>query len=338
MNEPAAERRVLVLGGSGAVGREVSARLAAGSVRVTAAARRPPGDLAGVTPLPLDVRDAAALAAALSEAAVVVDATGLDDPAVAMAAVRARVDLVDISADRAHLEWLGTLDADARGSGSRLVGWVGLAPGLTTLLAEAVAAALLEAQPVPGGASVQVTTLFGLGEAHGVSATRWLLDQLASAPPAGVRRAARVGVPGRRSPLGYSVDFGEPATVGAGVPVASRCVLDPPLLGSALATLMRVPGAPALFSRSAGLAGALLPHDRWTLVATASGAGPAGEVVASATGRGQNAGTATVTAWAVELLFGAGLAAGAHPLGRFTDLAAARPALAAHDISITLPA
>ena len=70
---------VSVLGGTGFLGRRVVAALAAAGWRVRMVARRPqawrPGT--GVEPVTADIRDAAALAAAIEGAAAVVNAVGL---------------------------------------------------------------------------------------------------------------------------------------------------------------------------------------------------------------------------------------------------------------------
>ncbi|WP_433476707.1 hypothetical protein ACQPZP_06410 [Spirillospora sp. CA-142024] len=117
-------RRVVVLGGYGAVGREVVAGLRGHVPEVVVAGR----DLA-----------------------------------------KARgVHYVDVSASREVLAGIAKLDRLATERSATAVLSVGLAPGITNLLAREF-----------GGADLDIGVLLGSGERHGPSAVEWTLDSLA---------------------------------------------------------------------------------------------------------------------------------------------------------------
>jgi short subunit dehydrogenase-like uncharacterized protein len=321
-------RPVLVIGGSGAVGRAVTELLAAAGVPVTAASRNPPAVLpAGSRFLRLDARNPAALTGAVRAARVVVDASGLDDRSVVAAAVAAGVHLIDLSADTAHLAALRThADAARAGAVTVLVG-VGIAPGLTNLVAtDACGRGRCE-----GGIDLDV--VLGLGERHGPAATDWMLAQLA-APPR--HPSQRVDLPagfGRRT-LRW-VDFPEQHVLAEelGVPVVTRCALDPPALAAVTALAARVPALRRRLASATAVALLLTGRDRWLAAARLpDGTG------SWATGRGQNAGTAVVAAWAVHELLAGRLPPGAHDLHHVTDLQTLSPWLHRHGITTGTPA
>lgn len=316
-------RSVLVLGGSGAVGRPLIELLATAGVPVHAASRRPPAALpAGSRFLRLDARDPAALAEAVAAARVVVDASGLDDGSAAAAAVAAGVHLVDLSADAAHLAALRThADAARAGAATVLVG-VGIAPGLTNLLAtDACGRGGCE-----GGVDLDV--VLGLGERHGPAATAWMLAQLAAPPRHPSRRADLPAGFGRRT-LRW-VDFPEQHVLAAdlGVPVVTRCALDPPLLATVTGLAARLPALHRPLASATGVATLLTGRDRWLAAARL----PDG-TASWATGRGQSAGTAVVAAWAVHELLAGRLPPGAHDLHHVTDLPTLAPWLHRHGIT-----
>ena len=312
----------LVLGGSGAVGRALTGLLADAGVSVFAASRRPSADFAaGSRFVRLDVRDTAALAEAVDAAHVVVDASGLDDESVAATVVAAGAHLVDLSAGTAHLAALRRHALPALDKQVTVLIGVGLAPGLTNLLAAEV-----HARSPRGG--VELSVVLGLGEQHGPAATAWMLTQLAAAPRHPPRRADLPAGFGRRT-LRW-VDFAEQhvLTEDLGVPVVARCALEPPLLATVTAMAARVPALRRLLVSSAGVASRLTGRDRW-LAAAQVADGPTGWV----TGRGQSTGTAVVAAWAVHQLLGGNLPSGAYDLHQLTDLETLSPWLHRHGIT-----
>ena len=155
----------LVLGARGAVGRSVVAELRSLGVDVTAAGRTAP-DPQG---LAIDLRAPSGFAA-LREAAprfdVVINATGIEDPRL-LSATPDTI-LVDISATAAYLDECTAAfarpDSGAHGPHGLVLG-VGIAPGLSTLLVEA-----LDSTP---GDEIDVAIMLGGGEAHGPAAVEW---------------------------------------------------------------------------------------------------------------------------------------------------------------------
>ena len=322
---PAATRDtlVLVLGGTGAVGRAVTALLAGDGVPVLAAARRPPAALpAGARFHPLDAFDEAALRDAVRDAHVVVDASGLDGGAVAPAVVAAGAQLVDLSADPAHLDAVHRHDRSARAGQATVLAGAGLAPGLTNLLAAAAHA--LD----PGTAGIALNLLLGLGERHGPAATAWMLDQLAAPPRHPPRRV--------ELPAGFGhhtarwVDFAEQhaLTRDLGVPVISRCALDPPLLAAVTARAARVPGLRRALAASAATAAQLTRRDWWVAAART-----ADSTTVWATGRRQSDASAVVATWAVHQLIERRLPPGVHDLHHVTDLHTLTPWLHRYGIA-----
>ncbi|MEU8123303.1 saccharopine dehydrogenase NADP-binding domain-containing protein [Spirillospora sp. NPDC049024] len=160
-------KRVVVLGGYGAVGREVVAGLLGHVPEVVAAgrdlakARTVPGALA----MRIDLRgdDLEQIAA---DAVVMCAETG--NARVAEACLARGVHYVDVSASHAVLSGIEALDRLAAERNATAVLSVGLAPGVTNLLARE-----------SGGGEVDIGVLLGAGERHGPSAVEWTLDSLA---------------------------------------------------------------------------------------------------------------------------------------------------------------
>lgn len=318
---------VLVLGGSGAVGRELLRLLAGADRQVVAGARRRPVALPpGVGFCPLDARDPTALAAATASSRVAIDTTGLDDHGTIAATVLATgTHLIDLSADPAHLAALRRLHTQARAAEVTVLTEVGLAPGLTNLLATATHART----PAPG--TVELNLVLGLGEHHGPTATRWMLDQLAAPPRHPSRRAWLPAGFGRRT-LRWA-DFAEQHTLthDLGVDVVSRVALDPPLLGATTLRAARIPGARRLLLASARTAPNLTRRDWWLAAATT----PDG-TRAWASGRRQNTATAAVAAHAVTALTRTQPPHGEHPLHHLSELTEITPWLHEHGIATAL--
>ena len=180
--------RVVVLGGYGAVGREVVAGLLGHVPEVVVAGR----DLAkartvdGAIPMRTDLRsdDLAAI-----DADAVVMCAEQDNVRVAEACLGRGVHYVDVSATYEVLAGIERLDGLASERNATGVLSVGLAPGVTNLLAREF-----------GGRDVDIGILAGLGERHGTSAVDWTLDSLGDLgeswrmrfpPPYGIRTVHR---------------------------------------------------------------------------------------------------------------------------------------------------
>jgi saccharopine dehydrogenase-like NADP-dependent oxidoreductase len=156
------ELRVLVLGGYGAVGALIADRVIADGGRAVRAGRDP-----ARADQVVDLREPGleSYRRALDGMAVVVNASGLEDPALVTVAAEKGVAFVDITATNKYMTAIEQLDVRAP-----VVLSVGLAPGLTTLLAAALHA--------DGPAAIDIALLVGTGDAHGVAATAWTFGLL----------------------------------------------------------------------------------------------------------------------------------------------------------------
>lgn len=243
--------RVLVVGGAGQVGRTIVAALAPLLPgRVVVAGRsleraRAAADAAGhgVTALQFDVADPA-LAADPPPAAAVVMCIDDRSPQLVAAWLARGVHYVDVTATAARIAELEPLDDVARDGGATALLSVGVAPGLTNLLAAHVATGF-DAPP-----EVELLVQLGLGDAHGPAAVAWTLDAMAD--PAALREARSFALPGRRRPLrAYRFPFPEqdvlPRTLGVAA-ASSWFALDPAPATRLLALSARA-GAGRLLAR-----------------------------------------------------------------------------------------
>jgi saccharopine dehydrogenase-like NADP-dependent oxidoreductase len=149
--------RALVLGGYGAVGAEVASQLRTGGDDGLVAAGRDPARADQL--VDLHEAGAASYRAALASVDVVVNAAGVEDPALAATAAERGAAFVDTTATCAYVAGLERLGPP------RPVGRCRFAPVLTNLLA----AAVHDAEPGPIG----IALLVGAGERHGAAATAW---------------------------------------------------------------------------------------------------------------------------------------------------------------------
>lgn len=295
--------RVLVLGGYGATGARITALLRAGG-DVAYSAGRDPARADRV----LDLRrlDAASIGAAVSDVDVVVNAAGIESPAAAAAFLDAGVGFVDITATTAYLASLERLEPKAP-----LLLSVGLAPGLTNLLAAAVHAA------VPG--PVDLALVLGEGERYGAASLSWSASLLGTsftdpATGATVRNYTQpktFGLPGLGQRRLLRADFSDQHTLTRDLGVAVRTYfgLDSRLATAALGLLTRVPGSAAL-TRRLHLPGS----DRWLALARGSNG-----TVRWASGRVQAHATAALAVLAARLA--PRLPAGVHHLHHVSTLA-----------------
>ena len=170
--------KYLVIGALGSVGRIVCGYLATKFPgRVVAAGRKINGASASAAGLSatvlfreLDVREPGMLDDAVKDALVVITCVNARNREIAETCVRRGAHFVDISADYAVLQSLEALNDDASVSGVTGVLSVGLAPGITNLLAR-------HAQEVLGPVrNAEIAVLLGLGDAHGRGAILWMLE------------------------------------------------------------------------------------------------------------------------------------------------------------------
>ncbi|MFD0901070.1 saccharopine dehydrogenase NADP-binding domain-containing protein [Actinomadura sediminis] len=210
-------RRAVVLGGYGAVGREVVAGLRGHVPEIVVAGR----DLAkaravpGTVPMRVDLREPFD---AILDADAVVMCAERENARVARACAERGVHYVDVTASREILRRLEDLDGLAAANGASVVVSVGLAPGVTNLLAHRFAGT---------GRPVDIGVLLGSGERHGPSAVAWTLGSLGALrdldeswtmrfpPPFGTRRVHRFPFPDQ-----YTL----PGRVRTGLALDSRAV------------------------------------------------------------------------------------------------------------------
>jgi saccharopine dehydrogenase-like NADP-dependent oxidoreductase len=291
--------RVLVLGGYGAVGARVIARLRERGVDALAAGRDP--RRADVV---VDARDRAAYRAALAGVDVVVNAAGIEDPPLVVATAERGAAFVDITASWPYVDAVQRI---APPPPAPVLFSVGLAPGLTNL----VAADVHDGQPV------DIVVVLGAGEAHGAAATDWTYERLGRTfTDFDGQRVRNFGHPrtvelpgfGRRRV--YRLDFADQHAVsrGFGTHVCTYFAMDSRLATAGLAALSRVPGARRM-PRGLHLPGT----ERWLAFARS------GSRRRWAAGHNQSHATAIMTAWAVELV--PTLASGVHHLHEVATLA-----------------
>ncbi|WP_017623084.1 hypothetical protein [Nocardiopsis chromatogenes] len=298
--------KALVLGGYGAVGGPVVRFLREHGHTAVAAGRD-----AARADVRIDLRENGlrGYREALDGVDVVVNAAGAEDPVLIAAATGRGAAFVDATATASYAAEAERLDPAAP-----VLLSVGLAPGLTNLLAADLAASARRPAPI------DLAVLLGAGEAHGKAAQEWssgligadFPDPVSGAPVRNFTGSQAFRLPGLGRRRLYRADFSDQHTLtrDLGVPVRTWFGLDSRAATVALAALTRVPAA----LRPRIPAGLPLPgSDVWTLSAQAEH----GSVHAS--GRGQSRGTAGVTALAAEVA--AGLEPGVHHLHRVLSLA-----------------
>lgn len=176
--------KILVVGGYGGVGRTVSIELNErfpGQVVVAGRNFQKAQDFAQgtnnqVVPAKLDISRMDEVAASLDDnVALVVSCVEEQDTQFVEQCIERGIYYVGISATHELLSRIEPLDGKARKHGSTVLLSAGLAPGLTNLLASHSTAVLDEVD------SVDIFLLLGMGEVHGESSNRWVLDNLNSA-------------------------------------------------------------------------------------------------------------------------------------------------------------
>jgi saccharopine dehydrogenase-like NADP-dependent oxidoreductase len=270
--------RALVLGGYGAVGGHVVTRLRAFGADAQVAGRDPRR-----ADQVVDLARAPSLAAALVDVDVVVNCSGVEDPALVEMIASHGVAMVDITATTRYVEALERLSLPQPVTLS-----VGLAPGLTNLLA----ACVRDAAPAPVG--IDLAVVLGAGEQHGKAGVAWTFDLVGrpfaepatGEPVRNFTRSRRFDLPGLGRRRLYRADFSDQHTLtrDLGVPVRTYFGLDSRFATTVLATLTWIPGgshAPRGLPTPGG--------DGWVLLAEGYDG-----TVRWATGRGQSRTTAVL--------------------------------------------
>ncbi|MGH3645716.1 MAG: NAD-dependent epimerase/dehydratase family protein, partial [Micromonosporaceae bacterium] len=250
--------KALVLGGYGAVGAPVVRELRAYGDTAVAAGRDP-----SRADRVVDLTDPGSFQAALDGVDVVVNAAGVEDPSLVSLATGAGAAFVDVTATGRYVAAVERLEPAAP-----VLLSVGLAPGLTNLLAVAVHQA--------GSGAVDIAVVLGAGDAHGHAATEWsyqllgrhFTDPATGTPVRNYTRGQVFTLPGLGRRRLYRTDFSDQHTLtrDLGVPVRTYFGLDSRLGTGALAVLTWVPGARRL-PHNAPIPGS----DGWLMLAQDAG-------------------------------------------------------------------
>lgn len=174
------QKTVVVIGGYGAVGSALCEELArsfSGRIVIAGRSYRRADLLARrlgerTEPAQLDASEPETYKDLLTRASLVINCVEGNNFAVAEQCLSKSVHYVDISAAADVINKLQTLDAAAKHAGATVACSVGVAPGLTNLLAHHAKA---RGGPLK---SVDIFVLLGLGESHGGAAIQWTLKQL----------------------------------------------------------------------------------------------------------------------------------------------------------------
>lgn len=176
-----AGNRVLIVGGYGNVGRRIAqllgddlgGRLLIGGRHIGRASRFAATLPGGARARVVDIDDPHSYPAALEGVGAVIMCLDTTELAFPHACVTRGIRYIDISASYEVIERLGFLRDLAGAHRATIISSVGLAPGLTSLLAEACVRSTVEFV-----SSIEVHLLFGLGDRHGKAALEWLVDRL----------------------------------------------------------------------------------------------------------------------------------------------------------------
>jgi saccharopine dehydrogenase-like NADP-dependent oxidoreductase len=317
--------QIVLLGGYGAVGRAAAAVLAdRHPSRVTVAGRNGARamELArshpGIVPAEVDVADATAVATVIDGARVVVMCVEQHNAAVAAQCLERGIHYLDISATRTVLAAIERLDPLARSHGATAVLSVGLAPGLTNLLARECL------RSVPEATAVALTLCFGLAGDHGADSRRWILDGLGAPVPTAA--PARVRLPHFGTRTAHPFPFSDQHTLehATGRAVTTRLCFDSRVITGTVFALralhvfagLRRLGLLRLVD--AALANVHVGSDRFVVHAAAAD-DHGNHAVRAATGRHEAHATGIVTAQVAQLLLDGGTPAGVHHLDDLVD-------------------
>lgn len=321
-HQPAAGRsrwRIVVLGGYGAVGQSVVSRLAATEHHVIVAGRsdRRAGTLAArlggnVTAAAVDVTDLRRLRDLTIDADAVVMCLDRNNVEVARHCLERGIRYVDVTATPSIVDGIKRLDETARRNRVAAAISVGLAPGISNVIARRAASSVC--QPL----DVSITLLFGLAGDNGPDSRRWIIDGLRTRRSAPSRIVDLVGV-GRRRAFGFPFSDQFTMTTELEVPVTTRLAFESRTVTSMLFRLRDVGvfsmlhrlGADELVGRTSQLV--RRGTDRFIIQADAQGA--AGEAATVAVfGRGECVATGEIAAETVLMLLNSAVAPGVHHL------------------------
>ena len=141
----------------------------------------------------------------LSEVSAIVMCVERNNRPIAQLCIDRRVPFVDVSATSTVVASVAALDRTARRNGTASLISVGLAPGVSNLLARAVH------DEQPDERAIDLTLLFGTAGDHGADSRRWILDGLAQIP--GDRRPKLVEVHGAGRRRAHPFPFSDQHTL-----------------------------------------------------------------------------------------------------------------------------
>ena len=171
---------ILIVGGYGAVGRVIATNLAEkfpGQVIVAGRSYEKANALAQesggkIRPLQTNIFTAHQTPEILDGVALVVMCLDLPDTQFVQLCLQKGVHYIDVTASYDFLMQVEALHGVAKLGGSTAVLSVGIAPGLTNLLASYAQSQFDELE------NLDIHILLGLGEAHGEAAVRWMVENL----------------------------------------------------------------------------------------------------------------------------------------------------------------
>ncbi len=301
-------RRAVVLGGYGAVGREVVRLLADGGRQVVVAGRDESranvlaATLAGARGASVDISRPGSLHEVVSRGDVVINCTGVESVALARSVIESGAHYVDISASQDHLVALASLDEAATARGGAVLCSVGLSPGLTNLLAVDLH------RRHPGGQPIDVTVLLGLGDDYGDASRAWTMGRIGTAfpdpvdggPVSNFSDGRRVELPagfGRRRAYRFDLADQHVLTRDLHRPVITRLCFDPAAVTRLAAAARRLPALARPIARAARRLPATRIGTSWFAARVELRGGPSHWAI----GPSQSQGTAAVTALAARL-------------------------------------
>lgn len=351
---------VLIVGGYGNVGQRIARllaedlgdRLLIGGRRIRRATRFAATLPGGATARHIDIDAPETYASALEGVAAVIMCLDTTELAFPHACVARGTRYVDISASNEVIERLGFLHDLAAAHQATIVCSVGLAPGLTNLLAKAC---VKSTDTVIS--SIAVHLLFGLGNRHGKAALEWLVDHLHrpfEIGPNGARhevcpfeeRSRAVFPPPFGERTTYRSDFSDQHTLPQTLSVPSVSTwttydrIGPARLLSRLARLgvLRWTRYRAVRRLAVLLLCAVRPgSDRFALAVAATPDDRSRTIWATAAGREEAQATAVITAQTLRRVLSKAPMAGVFQLDELYDLTEFEEPLMSHGIQINAP-
>lgn len=173
-------KRILIIGGYGNVGRIIASELATrfpGQVIVAGRDYQKAKDFSlelgqQVMPIAFDVSHMSAHETLLSDVGIVMMCLDLESIEFVQLCIQRGIHYIDISASYSILSQIEQLNREAEGAKATVILSVGLAPGLSNLLTKHCQS------KVPNMTHADIYLLLGLGDSHGDAALRWTLKNL----------------------------------------------------------------------------------------------------------------------------------------------------------------